>query len=220
MEVLSSTRTNPSQTKRFECHICSEPNPNEPVVTLCGHIYCWPCIYQWLHDEPQISNHHGDEEEPPLIGQKKKKKNCPVCEAEISGDFLVPLYGRGSSTPTRSSPVNAVPRRPSSPKFDLSACNYLAMKEFHRSFCVQSPIRGSETTPYHRSGMFGSADNVFLFPTYPEAGYRTPAMRRAGRRAERSLDRLSLFLFCCVLMCLVFFWLRYITGYMMYIWFV
>ena len=29
----------------FECNICYEI-AREPVVTLCGHLYCWPCIYR------------------------------------------------------------------------------------------------------------------------------------------------------------------------------
>jgi E3 ubiquitin-protein ligase RNF5 len=29
----------------FECTICFE-NAKEPVVTNCGHLYCWPCIFE------------------------------------------------------------------------------------------------------------------------------------------------------------------------------
>ena len=29
----------------FECNICYEI-AREPVVTVCGHLYCWPCIYR------------------------------------------------------------------------------------------------------------------------------------------------------------------------------
>lgn len=29
----------------FECNICLEV-AQEPVVTQCGHLYCWPCIYK------------------------------------------------------------------------------------------------------------------------------------------------------------------------------
>ncbi len=29
----------------FECSICFD-TANEPVVTKCGHLYCWPCIYE------------------------------------------------------------------------------------------------------------------------------------------------------------------------------
>ena len=29
----------------LECNICYEES-SEPVSTLCGHIYCWSCIYK------------------------------------------------------------------------------------------------------------------------------------------------------------------------------
>jgi hypothetical protein len=28
----------------FECSICMDV-AKEPVVTKCGHLFCWPCIY-------------------------------------------------------------------------------------------------------------------------------------------------------------------------------
>ena len=33
---------------RFLCAICLDTVSDEPVVTRCGHIFCWPCLYQWL----------------------------------------------------------------------------------------------------------------------------------------------------------------------------
>ena len=46
--------TNKSSNKdnRFLCSICLETVSDEPVVTRCGHLYCWTCLYQWL--EPGI----------------------------------------------------------------------------------------------------------------------------------------------------------------------
>lgn len=59
----------------FECNICFEL-PQEPIVTLCGHLFCWPCLYKWLH----IHSHSPE---------------CPVCKAVVEEEKLVPLYGRG-----------------------------------------------------------------------------------------------------------------------------
>jgi len=35
----------PSGGPTFECKICLE-EACEPVVTRCGHLYCWACIYE------------------------------------------------------------------------------------------------------------------------------------------------------------------------------
>ncbi|CAL9069574.1 unnamed protein product [Musa banksii] len=79
----------------FECNICLDVAA-EPVVTLCGHLYCWPCIYRWLQQAESAA--------PQL---------CPVCKAALSLDTLVPLYGRGHRGCGRNShPGVEVPRRP------------------------------------------------------------------------------------------------------------
>jgi hypothetical protein len=36
----------------FECNICLDQS-REPVTTLCGHLFCWPCLWRWLEDCPQ-----------------------------------------------------------------------------------------------------------------------------------------------------------------------
>ncbi|KAK9285705.1 hypothetical protein L1049_024904 [Liquidambar formosana] len=79
----------------FECNICFDL-AQDPIITLCGHLFCWPCLYKWLH-------HHSHSQE------------CPVCKALIQEEKLVPLYGRGK-TPSdpRSKPVPGIniPNRP------------------------------------------------------------------------------------------------------------
>lgn len=33
-----------SKSNLYECNICLE-TASEPVITTCGHLFCWPCIY-------------------------------------------------------------------------------------------------------------------------------------------------------------------------------
>lgn len=78
----------PSSTSgTFECHICLD-SARDAVVSMCGHLFCWPCLYQWL----------------------ETSKSCPVCKSAISQDRVVPLYGRGSDH-TRD-PRSKIPPRP------------------------------------------------------------------------------------------------------------
>ncbi|PSS31362.1 RING finger protein [Actinidia chinensis var. chinensis] len=97
-----STRMSPqshgnnNDAANFECNICLDL-AQDPVVTLCGHLYCWPCLYKWLC----IHSH---------------SRECPVCKALVEEKKLVPLYGRGkSSTDPRSKsfPSINIPNRPS-----------------------------------------------------------------------------------------------------------
>ncbi|XP_062200417.1 uncharacterized protein LOC133903081 [Phragmites australis] len=71
----------------FECNVCFDMAA-EPVVTKCGHLFCWECLYQWLH----VHSHH---------------RECPVCKGQVVDDAIIPIYGRGGSA---ASMDNAPPR--------------------------------------------------------------------------------------------------------------
>lgn len=46
--AAASPSRSQSRDARFLCAICIDEVSDEPVVTRCGHIFCWPCLYQWL----------------------------------------------------------------------------------------------------------------------------------------------------------------------------
>ncbi|KAL2475367.1 E3 ubiquitin-protein ligase RMA3 [Abeliophyllum distichum] len=81
----------------FDCSICLD-FACDPVVTLCGHLYCWPCIYKWF----QSASLDSEEQLP----------RCPVCKAEISEKFMVPLYGRGQCLSETEHEGKNIPPRP------------------------------------------------------------------------------------------------------------
>jgi E3 ubiquitin-protein ligase RNF5 len=33
---------------RFKCNTCFKLL-HEPIITLCDHLFCWSCLYKWLH---------------------------------------------------------------------------------------------------------------------------------------------------------------------------
>lgn len=75
---------------RFGCSICFEPVV-EPVVTLCGHLFCWPCLYRWTQRYARpLGSSNITSSETPL---------CPVCKATIPSDNVIPLYVVSRSGP-------------------------------------------------------------------------------------------------------------------------
>ncbi|WCJ30738.1 E3 ubiquitin-protein ligase RMA1H1 [Euphorbia peplus] len=148
----------------FDCNICLD-SVQDPVVTLCGHLYCWPCIYKWLHfqtDSPEY------EEE-----QQQQQQQCPVCKAEVSEGTLVPLFGRGQTTkqpPSKGKAPNLgiiIPRRPlglacgfdSSPRssspFSTSSPRPYSTRSYSYS-PQRSPLYYSQSGSYSASPMLTS----------------------------------------------------------------
>ena len=79
-----ATTTNANTTRgndRYECNVCFD-TAQDPVVTRCGHLYCWACIHRWL-------------EGARVRGAQSTAAACPVCKAEVTEDALIPLYGHG-----------------------------------------------------------------------------------------------------------------------------
>jgi E3 ubiquitin-protein ligase RNF5 len=68
----------------YECRICLEI-AKEPVVSQCGHLYCWSCINSWL--------------------QTSGGTRCPVCKSGISSDKLIPIYINNETPDSRSQGV-------------------------------------------------------------------------------------------------------------------
>ncbi|CAI9112218.1 OLC1v1012633C1 [Oldenlandia corymbosa var. corymbosa] len=62
----------------FDCSICFD-EAKDPVVTHCGHLFCWRCIYEWLSFRNSVQD---------------PSKECPVCKMKVSKNSLTPIYGK------------------------------------------------------------------------------------------------------------------------------
>ncbi|KAF7141521.1 hypothetical protein RHSIM_Rhsim06G0197300 [Rhododendron simsii] len=204
----------------FDCNICLD-SAHDPVVTLCGHLYCWPCIYKWLHVQTTASF---ESNEPP---------KCPVCKAKISESSLVPLYGRGNSSSESNSkmPLRDVvpPRRPPALGVDTTVASHqnhqLHAHPFHS---LPQPLQHQQFFPHPNYGnyasmaasnfggmamtgifptvgmfgemvfarMFGSSDpSLFPYPysstAYTFLGNGSPRLRRQEMQLDKSLNRIN-----------------------------
>uniref|UniRef100_A0A5B6ZUQ2 E3 ubiquitin-protein ligase RMA n=1 Tax=Davidia involucrata TaxID=16924 RepID=A0A5B6ZUQ2_DAVIN len=215
----------------FDCNICLD-YAHDPVVTLCGHLYCWPCIYKWFHIQ---SASLASDEHP----------QCPVCKAEVSHTTVVPLYGRGQ-TPSepelqgKSSPHLgvAIPPRP-------PACGTQALittsSHSGQQLPYRNPYQNQQYSPHPYGSfeedssppifnlggstamgvshpvmgmfgemvyarVFGNSESLYSYPnSYHLVGSSSPRLRRQEMQAEKSLNRISIFLFCCFFLCLLLF---------------
>eukprot|EP00262_Sarcandra_glabra_P018863 TRINITY_DN6923_c0_g1_i2.p1 TRINITY_DN6923_c0_g1~~TRINITY_DN6923_c0_g1_i2.p1 ORF type:complete len:235 (+),score=5.94 TRINITY_DN6923_c0_g1_i2:190-894(+) len=193
----------------FDCNICLD-FACDPVVTLCGHLYCWPCIYKWL----RLKNN--------------TPQQCPVCKAAVSQTTLVPLYGRGYTSPaalTKTPLSLEVPRRPTAyrPHAQITTpASPLTRPSQHRNLYLphQHQYQYPPTRVFHPSaGTFGGtalavlpwvlgntdAGLYYENPYYIMGGGNSPRLRREGMQVERSLSRVSMFLLCCIVLCLILF---------------
>ncbi|KAI8320681.1 RING/U-box, partial [Martensiomyces pterosporus] len=74
--------------EEFSCNICFD-TATDPVLTICGHLFCWSCLVQWL----------------------ERSATCPVCKAGCDKDKVIPVYGRGREE--KDPRLNAnIPNRP------------------------------------------------------------------------------------------------------------
>ncbi|KAI8143315.1 hypothetical protein BJV82DRAFT_612309 [Fennellomyces sp. T-0311] len=86
-----TTRTESNGGGFYECNICFD-TATHPVLTLCGHLFCWSCLAQWLNAQ-------------------SRNPTCPVCKAGCGKDKVIPVYGRGrEEKDPRNDP--SIPTRP------------------------------------------------------------------------------------------------------------
>ncbi|KAI9540045.1 E3 ubiquitin-protein ligase rnf5 [Dissostichus eleginoides] len=124
----------------FECNICLD-TARDAVISMCGHLFCWPCLHQWLETRPS-------------------RQQCPVCKAGISREKVIPLYGRGSSS--QEDPRLKTPPRPQGQRTEPESRGGMFQgfgdTGFHMSFGIGAFPFGFFTTVFNANDPFHRAD--------------------------------------------------------------
>ncbi|KAL2473609.1 E3 ubiquitin-protein ligase [Forsythia ovata] len=128
----------------FDCNICLD-YARDPVVTLCGHLYCWPCIYKWLNF--QRASLASD-----LLPQ------CPVCKAEVSEKTLIPLYGGGKSLSEIEQGDKIIPPRP--PARGIQGLMY--MSNLNQQLTPPNPYQNPNDLPNHYASYEEDSSSVLF----------------------------------------------------------
>ena len=103
-----------SLDSRFACNICLEA-VTEPVVTRCGHLYCWPCLYQWLAPgmRQEDHDHLNMQGSSSSSGVDHSRRTCPVCKSACGVSTLVPIYVREDKARKRGGSQHCLRQQPS-----------------------------------------------------------------------------------------------------------
>ncbi|KAJ6225802.1 hypothetical protein RDWZM_004347 [Blomia tropicalis] len=136
----SNGTTGGGPDSNFDCNICLE-TAKDAVVSICGHLFCWPCLHQWFETKPM-------------------RPTCPVCKNPITREQVIPLYGRGSNK--KDPREKKIPPRPQGqrsepPDFTQTFPNFGFGDGFHMSF-------GIGAFPF---GFFASTFNIGDFRANP-----------------------------------------------------
>ncbi|KAK7405452.1 hypothetical protein VNO78_06755 [Psophocarpus tetragonolobus] len=85
----------------YDCNICLD-RARDPILTCCGHLFCWPCFYR----VPYAS---------------RNARECPVCKGELTENGIIPIYGNTSDNGRCDSGLEAglkIPPRPAAPRME------------------------------------------------------------------------------------------------------
>lgn len=83
-EHSGQVRENDRSGREYMCDICYL-HLEDPVLTQCGHLFCWKCIYIWSQS----------------IGGCK---SCPTCRNEMGIDEVIPILAACSREGSSSCP--------------------------------------------------------------------------------------------------------------------
>ncbi|ONK63973.1 uncharacterized protein A4U43_C07F20810 [Asparagus officinalis] len=184
LHISDDPPTSDARPLGFDCSICLD-SASDPVVTLCGHLYCWPCIYKWLQVDASAPH------------------DCPVCKSPLSQNSLVPLYGRGSTKRLD------IPKRPTIQR-NINGQHYHPRHHNHDYF----------PSPWGTTGVFSSTAGgvlgglaIAILPLMSRnirtnnlmANGNSASQRIREMRVENSLQQIWAFMFCCAILCLLFF---------------
>lgn len=189
MSAASSAAINTSNDNdvAFACSICLDGvKDKDPVVTQCGHLYCWPCLYRWLHTR------HGE-------------GTCPVCKASVSQENVIPIFIRGSTADPRSraaAGADFIPSRPQAHRPEPSDTQNNNTQNGAFNFGYNTQIGGISFASGY--GFFPSLFGL-QFQSFAPAPTSVASSDADEEEQRKYLSRVLLCLGVTVILCLLFF---------------
>mmetsp|Transcript_34686 Transcript_34686/g.59611 ORF Transcript_34686/g.59611 Transcript_34686/m.59611 type:complete len:262 (+) Transcript_34686:113-898(+) len=135
---LCRARSESREDCEYSCNVCLEVAV-EPVVTQCGHLFCWPCLYRWLNDQRSID-----------------AKLCPVCKAPVTLESVIPLYHQSNAVMDPRRRRSEIPQRPAAQRPEVTLDEGSATAAvWPVSSSSSSSSSGGAAAPRHRDLLSG-----------------------------------------------------------------
>ncbi|KAI3818664.1 hypothetical protein L1987_12479 [Smallanthus sonchifolius] len=181
----------------FDCNICLEM-ARDPILTCCGHLFCWCCFYQLSYVDSSA-------------------KECPVCKGEVTDSSITPIYGNGKSEPVLKLESGVkIPPRPQARRVEsirqqrvIRGISHIPVAEALRRIrigigsigenhlqALNSVLPGSETNPslLHNSEAGGSRRHLQFSRVISESAASLSSISSALNNAERLVEDLETYI--------------------------
>ncbi|XP_051119429.1 uncharacterized protein LOC127243425 [Andrographis paniculata] len=167
----------------YDCNICLEL-AKDPILTCCGHLYCWSCFYR-VSDVDSTS------------------KECPVCKGEVSDTTIIPIYGNGDSEAVNETPDGLIiPPRPKARRVESARqqrvtrrMSHVPVAEALRRIRMSIGATGGDTdAPGRQSGEAASARHIRIHQVsrvLSESAASLATLSSALTSAERLVEDLE-----------------------------
>ncbi|KAI4323341.1 hypothetical protein L6164_022955 [Bauhinia variegata] len=157
MDTVSDTKKAESSNNGgfYDCNICLDM-ARDPILTCCGHLFCWPCFYQLSHS---YSN----------------ARECPVCRGEVTETGIIPIYGNDTVSSSRKLELEEaglrVPPRPNARRIESFRQQLISRRA--SSSAIQERIQ-------QFSNLIGGIGERVQLVNLEPAGDRTPRLPRTS----------------------------------------
>lgn len=159
----------------YDCNICLHL-ARDPILTCCGHLFCWDCFYKL----PYVDS---------------TAKECPVCEGEVTDSSVIPIYGNGDSN--RESKLESgmtIPPRPKAQRVEGARQQRVARGDIPVGEAlrrIRTSISAMGDNPQQEDSNRDTATYVTNFPIREETRLRRLRSLQMSRRLPERATSLS-----------------------------